>query len=95
MYNCNYNCNWKLGPKDSYSWGKGKYYKLFTYKGVSFRMAYSLITACPYMRIKSVILIKLWCFTVDRNTRRGTATTVKERGILCAYFIYIKTDING
>ena len=51
--------NDELGPKASCSWGKGKYYKLFTYKGVSFRMAYSLITACPYMRIKSVILIKV------------------------------------
>ena len=48
-----------IKPKASCSWGKGKYYKLFTYKGVSFRMAYSLITACPNMRIKSVILIKL------------------------------------
>ena len=87
--------NSKLGPKASCSWGEGKYYKLFTYKGVSFRMPYSLITACPYMRIKSVILIKLSCFTVDRNTRHATATTVNERGMLCAYFIYIKTDING
>ena len=55
---------------------------------------YSLMTACPYMRIKSVILIKLWCFTDDRNTRLATATTETERGVLCAYFIYIKTDIN-
>ena len=90
----------ELGPKASCGWGKGrtrKYYKLFNYKGVSFwliRMAYSLITACPYMRIKSVILIKLWCFTVDRNSRHAMATTVTERGMLCAYFIYIKTDIN-
>ena len=91
---------YELGPKASCGWGKGRtliYYKLFNYKCVSFwliRMAYSLIKACPYMRIKSVILIQ-WCFTVDRNTCHATTTTVTERGMSCAYFIYIDTNING
>ena len=58
-------------------------------------MAYSLITGRPYMRIKSVIFIKLCFYTVDRSTRHATTTTVNERGMLCAYFVYIKTDING
>ena len=46
----------KLGPKASCSWGKGKYYKLFTYKGVIQNGIFAH-KACPYMRIKSVILI--------------------------------------
>ena len=29
----NFGSIFKLGPKASCSWGKGKYYKLFTYKG--------------------------------------------------------------
>ena len=40
-------------------------------------MAYSLMT-CPYMRIKSVILIKLWCFTVDRNTHHATVSQLQH-----------------
>ena len=38
---------------------------------------------------------KIVMFTVDRNKHHATATTVNEREMLCAYFIYIKTDING
>ena len=34
-------------------------------------------------------------FDVLRDSRHATETTVTEQGMSCAYFIYIKTDING
>ena len=85
----NFGVKHKLGPKASCSWGKGKYYKLFTYKGVIQNgiFAHNGMPFRPYMRIKSV--------NFDRTTRHATATTVNERRMLCAYFIYIKTNING
>ena len=86
--------NCKLGTKASCVWDKGrtlKYYKLFNYKGVSFwliRMAYPLITACPYAYqicdFDKIMMFYCW----SQQTPCNGDNSNWMRNVVCLFYLY-------